>query len=103
MAAPPQSATSSRSMTSLLKVAPVTTWPPTLSLSSLPSTPLLKAMSKTKAPLNSIFGEVREGEIFTMLGASGSNKSTLIDALVNRIKQESLQDSITLNGENLEG
>ncbi|CAL9105216.1 unnamed protein product, partial [Musa acuminata var. zebrina] len=85
------------------KVASVTTWPLTLSLSSLPSTPPSKAISKTKTSLNSIFGEVRDGEIFVMLGASGSNKSTLIDALVNRIMQESMRDSITLNGEKLEG
>ena len=35
----------------------------------------------TKTLLNDIFGEARDSEIFAVLGASGSRKSTLIDAL----------------------
>ncbi|RZR95755.1 hypothetical protein BHM03_00024622 [Ensete ventricosum] len=38
-----------------------------------------------------------------VLGMSGFNKSTLIDALANHIMWESLQGSITLNSEKLEG
>ncbi|CAL9762564.1 unnamed protein product [Musa acuminata subsp. burmannicoides] len=52
--------------------------------------------------LDSITGEVRTGEILAVLGASGSGKSTFIDALADRIERTSLQGSITLNGENLD-
>ena len=43
-----------------------------------------------KSLLNDISGEARDGEILAVLGASGSEKSTLIDALANRIANESL-------------
>ncbi|RWW11289.1 hypothetical protein BHE74_00021338 [Ensete ventricosum] len=69
------------------------------SLSSLPSTPSSKAIFGTKTLLNSISGEVREGEIFMVLGLSGSDTSTLNDTHVNRVMGDSLQDSI--NGEKL--
>ncbi|CAL9112167.1 unnamed protein product [Musa textilis] len=90
MAAPPWSITFSSSMTSHPKVVSMTTWPPTPSLSSLPLTSPSEAISKTKTPLNSIFGEMREGEIFMVLGASGFNMSTLINALMNYIMRENL-------------
>ncbi|KAG6473645.1 ABC transporter G family member 6-like [Zingiber officinale] len=53
--------------------------------------------------LDSITGEVRTGEVFAVLGASGSGKSTFIDALANRIERTSLGGSITLNGEASDG
>ncbi|KMZ57915.1 ABC transporter G family member [Zostera marina] len=56
-----------------------------------------------KTLLNAVSGEGRKGEIVAVLGASGSGKSTLIDALAGRISRESLQGSITLNGEQLHG
>ncbi|MFQ6647826.1 hypothetical protein Gotur_021867 [Gossypium turneri] len=42
------------------------------------------------------------GEILAVLGATGSGKSTLIDALANRIAKGSLKGNVTLNGETLE-
>lgn len=48
-------------------------------------------------------GEAKKGEIFAVLGVSGSNKSTLIDFLTICIVWESLQGSITLNNEKLKG
>ncbi|OMP08055.1 ABC transporter-like protein [Corchorus olitorius] len=55
-----------------------------------------------KVLLNDISGDAREGEIMAILGATGSGKTTLIDALANRIDKNSLGGSITLNGEVLE-
>ncbi|KAL3531866.1 hypothetical protein ACH5RR_005387 [Cinchona calisaya] len=52
--------------------------------------------------LTNISGEAREGEILAILGASGSGKPTLIDALADRMARESLKGTITLNGEVLE-
>ncbi|CAN6471139.1 unnamed protein product [Victoria cruziana] len=56
-----------------------------------------------KVLLNGISGEAREGEILAVMGASGSGKSTLIDALARRISKESLQGSVKLNGEVIDG
>lgn len=48
--------------------------------------------------LNFIFGEMRDGEIFTVLRTNGSSKSTLIDAFVNLIVWESRKfDSLEEN------
>ncbi|XP_073298614.1 ABC transporter G family member 20-like [Primulina huaijiensis] len=58
--------------------------------------------SRMRVLLNDISGEAREGEILAVLGASGSGKSTMIDALANRISRESLKGTISLNGEVLE-
>ncbi|KAJ3672534.1 hypothetical protein LUZ60_007255 [Juncus effusus] len=81
-----------------------------------------------KTLLDGVTSKAREGEIFTILGASGSGstiyirlqgsalrgslvsapvtqsrrKSTLIDALANRIMRESLGGSITLNQDHLD-
>ncbi|KAK4349066.1 hypothetical protein RND71_031821 [Anisodus tanguticus] len=55
-----------------------------------------------KVLLNDISGEAREGEIMAVLGASCSGKSTLIDALADRISRDSLKGNVTLNGEVLE-
>ena len=55
-----------------------------------------------KVLLNDISCEVREGEIMGVLGESGSCKSTLIDALEDRILKGSLKGSVTLNNEVLE-
>ncbi|KAI4339217.1 hypothetical protein MLD38_024179 [Melastoma candidum] len=56
----------------------------------------------TKVLLDDISGEVRNGEILAVLGAIGSGKSTLVDALANRIATGSLLGLVTLNGEALE-
>ncbi|XP_020884903.1 LOW QUALITY PROTEIN: ABC transporter G family member 2 [Arabidopsis lyrata subsp. lyrata] len=56
----------------------------------------------TKILLNGISGEAHEGEMIGFLEQVGSGKSTLIDALANRIAKDSLRGSITLNGEVLE-
>ncbi|MCD7452800.1 hypothetical protein HAX54_018241 [Datura stramonium] len=40
------------------------------------------------------FGEAREGEIMAVLGASGSGKITLIDALADGISRESLKGNV---------
>ncbi|KAI3849396.1 hypothetical protein MKW92_036992 [Papaver armeniacum] len=58
--------------------------------------------SKEKILLSDISGEAREGEILAILGPSGSGKATLIDALANRISNESLKGCVTLNGKSLE-
>ncbi|CAL4913882.1 unnamed protein product [Urochloa decumbens] len=58
---------------------------------------------ETRALLDSISGEAREGEILAVLGASGAGKSTLIDALAGRIQRESLRGAVSLNGDPLEG
>ncbi|KAM0908247.1 hypothetical protein ACQ4PT_015591 [Festuca glaucescens] len=58
---------------------------------------------RTKALLDCVSGEAREGEILAVMGASGSGKSTLIDALANRISRDSLKGAVTLNGEPLTG
>ncbi|CAL4922084.1 unnamed protein product [Urochloa decumbens] len=58
---------------------------------------------ETRALLNGISGEAREGEILAVLGASGAGKSTLIDALAGRIQRESLRGAVSLNGDPLEG
>ncbi|RWV87671.1 hypothetical protein BHE74_00050742 [Ensete ventricosum] len=112
MAMPPRSTTSLSSMTSSPELPSTTTWPSTISLSSSsspishttlrsirrccsytrmtsPSISLLEVISKTKTLLNSISGEVMEEEIFVVLGANGSSKSILIDALANCIMWES--------------
>ncbi|OEL22517.1 ABC transporter G family member 5 [Dichanthelium oligosanthes] len=57
----------------------------------------------TRALLDGISGEAREGEILAVLGESGAGKSTLIDALADRIRRESLRGAVTLNGEPLDG
>nr|CAB3474741.1 unnamed protein product [Digitaria exilis] len=57
----------------------------------------------TKALLDGISGEARDGEILAVMGASGSGKSTLIDALANRISRDALKGGVTLNGEPLTG
>ncbi|XP_047060613.1 ABC transporter G family member 6-like [Lolium rigidum] len=58
---------------------------------------------RTKALLDCVSGEAREGEILAVMGASGSGKSTLIDALANRISRDALKGAVTLNGEPLTG
>ncbi|CAM0882924.1 unnamed protein product [Alopecurus aequalis] len=58
---------------------------------------------RTKALLDGVSGEAREGEILAVMGASGSGKSTLIDALANRISRDALKGTVTLNGEPLTG
>ncbi|KAL6853624.1 hypothetical protein ACP4OV_019653 [Aristida adscensionis] len=58
---------------------------------------------RTRALLDGISGEAREGEILAVMGASGSGKSTLIDALANRISRDALKGAVTLNGEPLTG
>ena len=58
---------------------------------------------RTKALLDGVSGEAREGEILAVMGASGSGKSTLIDALANRISRDALKGAVTLNGEPLTG
>ncbi|KAI9153125.1 hypothetical protein LWI28_006304 [Acer negundo] len=58
--------------------------------------------TRTKLLLDDISGEAREGEIMAVLGASGSSKSTLMDALVGHIEKESLKGAVTLNVEILE-
>jgi ABC-type multidrug transport system ATPase subunit len=60
-------------------------------------------VARTRALLDGISGEAREGEILAVLGASGAGKSTLIDALAGRIQRESLRGAVTLNGEALDG
>uniref|UniRef100_M4CFF9 ABC transporter domain-containing protein n=1 Tax=Brassica campestris TaxID=3711 RepID=M4CFF9_BRACM len=46
----------------------------------------------TKMLLNGISGEAIEGEMMAFLGASGSGKSTPIDALADRIAKESVHE-----------
>ncbi|XP_066310168.1 ABC transporter G family member 16-like [Miscanthus floridulus] len=58
---------------------------------------------RTRALLDGVSGEAREGEILAVMGASGSGKSTLIDALANRISRDALKGAVTLNGEPLTG
>jgi ABC-type multidrug transport system ATPase subunit len=58
---------------------------------------------ETRLLLNGVSGEAREGELFAVMGASWSGKSTLVDALAGRIARESLHGSVTLNGETLHG
>ncbi|MCL7039186.1 hypothetical protein MKW94_021027 [Papaver nudicaule] len=58
--------------------------------------------SSTKVLLNDISGAPREGEILAVLGASGSGKSTFIDALAGRIEKRSLKGSVMLNDEVLD-
>uniref|UniRef100_A0A0E0KC54 ABC transporter G family member 5 n=1 Tax=Oryza punctata TaxID=4537 RepID=A0A0E0KC54_ORYPU len=53
--------------------------------------------------LDGVSGEAREGEIMAVLGASGAGKTTLIDALADRIQRDSLSGAVTLNGEPLGG
>uniref|UniRef100_A0A0D3FH01 ABC transporter G family member 5 n=1 Tax=Oryza barthii TaxID=65489 RepID=A0A0D3FH01_9ORYZ len=53
--------------------------------------------------LDGVSGEAREGEIMAVLGASGAGKTTLIDALADRIQRDSLRGAVTLNGEPLGG
>lgn len=62
----------------------------------------INLFSRTKTLLDDISGEARDGEILAVLGASGSGKSTFIDALANRIAKGSLRGTVTLNGESLE-
>ncbi|KOM39837.1 hypothetical protein LR48_Vigan04g003500 [Vigna angularis] len=57
---------------------------------------------RTKTLLNDISGEARNGDIMAVLGASGYGKSTLIDALANRITKGSLKGTVALNDETLE-
>ncbi|KAJ1701290.1 hypothetical protein LUZ63_001069 [Rhynchospora breviuscula] len=59
-------------------------------------------MDSIKTILDSVSGEAREGEILAILGPSGSGKSSLIDALANRIARKSLDGLITLNGEKID-
>ncbi|CAL4953778.1 unnamed protein product [Urochloa decumbens] len=58
---------------------------------------------RTRALLDNISGEARDGEILAVMGASGSGKSTLIDALADRISRGALKGGVTLNGEPLTG
>ncbi|KAL6992530.1 hypothetical protein U1Q18_010640 [Sarracenia purpurea var. burkii] len=58
--------------------------------------------TRTKVLLNDISGEARDGEILAVLGANALGKSTLIDAIANRIAKGSLKGTVTLNGEKLE-
>ncbi|KAK4784639.1 hypothetical protein SAY86_019007 [Trapa natans] len=62
----------------------------------------INLFSRTKTLLDDISGEAHDGEILAVLGASGSGKSTFIDALANRIARGSLRGTVTLNGEPLE-
>uniref|UniRef100_A0A0E0KXV3 ABC transporter G family member 5 n=1 Tax=Oryza punctata TaxID=4537 RepID=A0A0E0KXV3_ORYPU len=57
----------------------------------------------TKALLDGISGQARDGELLAVMGASGSGKSTLLDALAGRISRESLRGRVELNGEALLG
>jgi ABC-type multidrug transport system ATPase subunit len=57
----------------------------------------------TRALLDGVSGDAREGEILAVMGASGSGKSTLIDALAHRISRDALKGAVTLNGEPLTG
>ncbi|OAY84936.1 ABC transporter G family member 16 [Ananas comosus] len=68
-----------------------------------PFLPPLGPRGREKTLLDSVSGAAREGEILAVLGASGFGKSTLIDALANRIAKESLRGSVTLNGEQIDG
>ncbi|MCL7051839.1 hypothetical protein MKW94_025746 [Papaver nudicaule] len=61
-----------------------------------------RVTNSEKLLLNDISGVVREGEIFGILGPSGAGKTTLIDALANKISKKSLRGSITMNGETLQ-
>ncbi|TKY55568.1 ABC transporter G family member 2 [Spatholobus suberectus] len=56
----------------------------------------------TKILLNDIFDKVRNNEIMAVLSSSDSSKSTFINALVDRISEESLKGNVTLNGNVLE-
>ncbi|KAG6382978.1 hypothetical protein SASPL_157287 [Salvia splendens] len=67
-----------------------------------PATDPELGFSSAKTILNNVSGEARDGEIMAVMGASGSEKSTLIDALANRMAKGSVKGSITLNGEQLE-
>ncbi|KAM3346327.1 hypothetical protein ACQJBY_020728 [Aegilops geniculata] len=62
---------------------------------------IANADTNTKALLDGISGEAREGELFAVMGASGAGKSTLLDALAGRITRASLRGGVTLNGEPL--
>ncbi|KAI3728113.1 hypothetical protein L6452_16743 [Arctium lappa] len=62
----------------------------------------MEVLSNTKVLLGNISGEARDDEIMAVLGASGSDKSTLIDALANQISKRSLKGKVTMNGEILE-
>ena len=55
-----------------------------------------------KILLNDVSGEAHRGEILAVVGPLGSGKSTLIDALANRIFKGSLNGMITLSGEQLD-
>ncbi|XP_006649877.2 ABC transporter G family member 5-like [Oryza brachyantha] len=59
--------------------------------------------ARARALLDGVSGEAREGEIMAVLGASGAGKTTLIDALADRIRRDSLRGAVTLNGEALGG
>ncbi|KAE8773399.1 ABC transporter G family member 16-like [Hordeum vulgare] len=61
------------------------------------------ANTDSKALLDGISGEARDGELFAVMGASGAGKSTLLDALAGRITRGSLRGGVTLNGEPLGG
>lgn len=56
-------------------------------------------VQKTKLLLDDISGVAREGEITAILGASGSSKTTLMDAIAGRISKQRLKGTVTLNGE----
>jgi ABC-type multidrug transport system ATPase subunit len=51
--------------------------------------------------LQNVSGVVKSGEMLAIIGPSGSGKSTLIDVLAQRIARDSIQGSITLNGEEI--
>jgi len=51
--------------------------------------------------LKGISVEVKERQIMAILGASSSGKSTLVDVLAGRIAKESLEGSVTVNGQDV--
>ncbi|KAL2529644.1 ABC transporter G family member 2 [Forsythia ovata] len=58
--------------------------------------------TRTKVLLNDTSDEAHNGEIMAVMGAFGLGKSTMIDALANCMAKESLQGTVSLNGEQLE-
>ena len=54
-----------------------------------------------KMLLKGISVEVKERQIMAILGASSSGKSTLVDVLAGRIAKESLEGSVTVNGQDV--
>ncbi|KAM7254339.1 hypothetical protein ACFE04_032021 [Oxalis oulophora] len=60
-----------------------------------------RKLESHKILLDDVSGHAREGEIMAIFGASGAGKSTLLDALAARIAKQSLNGSVSLNGEDV--